>query len=155
MMKTKPSLDEIHEVIEKNEKKRFVLDAAADPARIRAAQGHTIHLEAPVLSKLPPEELDGLVAVHGTSRKSWALIQESGSLQRMERQHVHISLRPGHLRTGHLCEVLLRVDVRGAMDAGHEFFVSTNGVLLTPGPLPLAFVQRVERSDLPDAWQQT
>lgn len=38
------------------------------------------------------------------------------------------------------------------LQAGHQFFTAANGVLLCPGPLPVRFVQRVERGTLPEGW---
>lgn len=41
-----------------------------------------------------------------------------------------------------------------AMTAGHSFHLSTNGVLLCEGPLPISLMEEVQLTELPDAWQQ-
>lgn len=56
--------------------KRFVLGEALDgrPA-VRAAQGHSVALESPILEPVTlPEQLPG-PAVHVTSNDGWAAIQ--------------------------------------------------------------------------------
>lgn len=40
--------------------------------------------------------------------------------------------------------VWLRLDLKAALLAGHIFYQAVNGVLLTEGPLPLAFVIRID-----------
>ena len=71
------------------------LDSKKDPARylIRASQGHSIHIDsASLLTPILPTDADfPAEVVHGTSRSAWKLIQESGGLSRMERQHVHFA----------------------------------------------------------------
>jgi hypothetical protein len=39
-----------------------------------------------------------------------------------------------------------------ALEAGHQFATSSNGVLLTPGPLPVRFVRLVQTADMPPDW---
>ncbi len=40
--------------------------------------------------------------------------------------------------------VWLQLDLKAALLAGHTFYKAANGVLLTEGPLPLAFVTRID-----------
>lgn len=42
--------------------------------------------------------------------------------------------------------------MQDALQAGHPFATSTNGVLLTPGPLPVRFVRLVSPDDMPPDW---
>jgi RNA:NAD 2'-phosphotransferase (TPT1/KptA family) len=174
---------------------RYELDDSSSPPRIRAVQGHSITLGDPKLTPLASHE-QVPVALHITSEASWLAIQHSGELRRMGRTHVHLATEPGHLRRNTWATVLLRVNLRQAMEVnrflnpasqcvlwwccwhvrcvsrleiaaclrqavlpaacvqdGHAFFTAANGVLLTEGPLPLQYVHRVERSELPDSWQ--
>lgn len=45
-------------------------------------------------------------------------------------------------------------NVRSASaEAGLEFFLASNGVLLCEGPVPLAHVQLIQEGDLPEEWR--
>lgn len=44
------------------------------------------------------------------------------------------------------------VCLQEAMAAGHRFQLSTNGVLLCEGPLPVCFVQQVTQQELTQLW---
>ena len=77
------------------------------------------------------------VVVHGTNPKAWASIKVTG-LNRMGRQHVHFAKGlPGEggvisgMRKG--SEVMVHLDLAGAVRDGIPFFVSANGVVLSPG----------------------
>jgi 2'-phosphotransferase len=95
------------------------------------------------------------VAVHGTDLEAWAAIAKSG-LSKMKRNHIHLAQNvPGsgvisgalgsfisYLHdTDKLCvtgirssaKVLIYVDVQKAIEAGIEFWLSENGVVLTEG----------------------
>jgi len=114
------------------------LETLQKPRHVRANQGHTISGIDPdqLLTRLsrdaiPPD------CIHGTTLKAWEAIQHMG-LCRMERNHVHFAQGlPGAsgvisgMRAS--SEVLIHLDVAKAMDMGCFFFVSQNGVLLSPG----------------------
>jgi len=164
-MKCRPSIKEILLVVEGNDKKRFVVEGMVNneaggqgvmaSARIRAAQGHSVILEEPILEALTQESVSketNLLAVHGTSKKNFQRIAESGELRRMNRQHVHFSTKSVHLRRDSLAAVLLQVDLPAALASGLQFFRSTNDVVLTPGPVPLQYLKQIDRSQLPDGW---
>ncbi|KAG1661561.1 hypothetical protein FOA52_009560 [Chlamydomonas sp. UWO 241] len=150
-LRGKPSEEDVRQVVSSNDKARFVLDDTAAPPRIRAAQGHSVSLEAPVLEPVTDAAAVPL-AVHITSAEGWEAIQASGELRRMARTHVHFAAQPGHVRTNAWASVLLRLDLGAALAAGHAFGLSTNGVLLTEGPLPASFVTRVLEGELPEDW---
>lgn len=59
------------------------------------------------------------------------------------RQYVHFALEPRHLRSSHWATVFLALDVERALEYGHELCLAPNGVLLTPGPLPMSMVFRL------------
>lgn len=77
------------------------------------------------------------VVVHGTNAGAWARIKVSG-LNKMGRQHVHFAKGlPGEggvisgMRKG--SEVMVYLDLAGAVRDSIPFFVSANGVVLSPG----------------------
>ena len=118
--------EDIEEVVARNDKQRFAI--SADGKRIRARQGHSVHVELGLQAVEPPG-----VLYHGTTQPLLEAIREMG-LIKMGRQHVHLSgdvetaQRVGS-RRGH--PVVLDVDA-GRMHAdGHAFFLSENGVWLT------------------------
>lgn len=39
-----------------------------------------------------------------------------------------------------------------ALDAGHAFFLSSNGVLLCEGPLPVCFVEQLQQQQAEQLW---
>ncbi|KAI6044443.1 KptA family-domain-containing protein, partial [Pisolithus marmoratus] len=94
------------------------------------------------------------LAVHGTTRKAWEVIATQG-LSRMKRNHVHLAQGvPGSgILSGmrNSSQVLIFIDVQKAIDAGIEFYLSKNGVVLTEGDangfLGPQFFQRVEYAD--------
>ena len=69
--------------------------ALGDPSRylIRATQGHSLPLASAALLAplLPSDPATPRLAVHGTTRRAWALILQSGGLSRMTRTHVHFA----------------------------------------------------------------
>ncbi|KAF8166571.1 KptA family-domain-containing protein [Mycena galopus ATCC 62051] len=116
---------------------------------IRANQGHSI-----------PGVMGGLrriffawqirMAVHGTSMKAWEAICTQG-LARMGRSHIHLAqdfMSKGIIDLFLGCEVLISIDFIRAVEAGNKFYVSSNGVVLTPGNemgfLEPRFFSRVE-----------
>ena len=114
--------------------KRFVLDESTVPPRIRAAQGHSVALEEPVLDDVT-DAATVPVALHVTSREGyatpncllaqllactlpttagvhrWEAIQKSGELSRMKRTHIHFATLPGHLRQNQWATVHLQLNL--------------------------------------------
>lgn len=135
--------EEIRSVVKTNDKQRFAILEEDDTHTvfIRANQGHTIsginadELLTPILF---PSPNDRLIAIHGTYHKAWPAILQSGGLSRMSRNHVHLAADlPGEsgvisgMRAS--SELVVHVDVRAAVDAGINFYTSSNNVILTPG----------------------
>ncbi|KAL6764085.1 KptA family-domain-containing protein [Haematococcus lacustris] len=144
--------EQVRRVVDCNDKKRFVLDDATDPPRIRAAQGHSVQLEDPILTWVTNHEQVPL-AIHVTSHQGWAAIQQDGYIKRMGRTHIHFATLPGHMRTNSWAQVLLRLDLQAALATGLQFGLSTNQVLLCEGPLPTSLLALVTREELPPEWQ--
>jgi putative RNA 2'-phosphotransferase len=121
---------DVDEVVATNDKSRFAIERGPDGVeRIRANQGHSVHVELGLAPVPPPERL-----YHGTSAAVLESIRATG-LNRGGRHHVHLSAdeptarRVGARRGGAV--VILTVDAPAMARAGHEFFRSDNGVWLT------------------------
>ena len=121
------SLDELHEVVERNDKQRFAFDATG--TRIRANQGHSVDIDLGLIAEPPPPLL-----FHGTARAFLGAILDSGGLRPGNRHHVHLSADVvTALRVGrrHGPPVVLEVDAGRMHERGHQFFITANGVWLT------------------------
>jgi len=145
------TLVEIRRVVEIDKKKRFILDELHEPSRIRAAQGHTIKLETPILKCVTSTDTIN-TAVHVTSEQGWKKIKQSGELRQMLRNHIHFATSPVLLRTNQWAGVFLLLKLQDALNDGYTFMLSSNNVLLCEGPLPVEYVQRVNLEDLPSEW---
>lgn len=111
------SHDQLVEIVQTNDKKRFTLLEAGD--QIRAAQGHSIVVDLGVEAIAPPAQL-----YHGTAKATVAAIIAEG-LRPMSRQQVHLSgdhqtaFKVG-VRHG---EPVILIVVAGDMhQAGHAFY---------------------------------
>jgi putative RNA 2'-phosphotransferase len=119
------SSEELTEVVEQNDKRRFSFDATG--AKIRANQGHSVEIDLQLKPSAPPD-----VLFHGTNEKSVSVILKHGLLK-MARHHVHLSTdektaRSVGARRGK--PVILAIDAAAMREEGYEFFVSANGVWL-------------------------
>ena len=130
--------DELEELVRTNDKKRF--EFSKDMLRIRASQGHSVPVDLGYQAAAPPTDL-----YHGTvSRWLDAIFREG--LRPMNRHHVHLSADRATARSvggRYGRPVLLRVDTRGMLDIGREFYLSTNGVWLVDH-VPPAFLSRID-----------
>lgn len=121
----------LEEVVATSDKKRFTI--SEDGQRIRANQGHSVSVDLGLKPVEPPAEL-----FHGTATRFEASIRAEG-LIKQSRQHVHLS--PDYetaVKVGqrHGKPVVLRINAKAMHEAGHEFFISENGVWLTDGVPP-------------------
>ena len=120
------SRDELLEIVETNEKRRFDLDLVRE--RIRANQGHSIEVDLELPPTVPPE-----VLFHGTAEKNRDAILAQGII-RGARQHVHLS---GDVETAravgsrHGRPIVFRVASGEMYRAQFAFYLSKNGVWLT------------------------
>lgn len=130
------TIGELREIVETNDKKRFVFDETGE--RIRASQGHSLDVDLEFEKKTPPD-----VLYHGTAERNVGAIR-TGGLEKMMRHHVHLSTdtetaqRVG-MRYGK--PVIFIVDTRAMINAGFEFYVSANGVWLVDS-VPPEFLER-------------
>jgi 2'-phosphotransferase len=132
-------IEEIEEVVHKNDKKRFNLAMGEDGKKyIRANQGHTVSCvnDEDLLTRIEdPSEIDK--CIHGTYEQYWQQILEKG-LCRMSRNHIHFA--PGEhegegVKSGmrQTANVKIYIDVTRAMRDGIKFYRSSNNVILSPG----------------------
>ncbi len=120
------STEDLREVVELNDKKRFIL--SEDGRRIRANQGHSISVDLELTPITPPELL-----YHGTAERNVASIMENGILKK-ERNHVHLSENietATQVGARYGKPVVLRVKASDMHAAEHLFFRSENNVWLT------------------------
>jgi putative RNA 2'-phosphotransferase len=120
------SIDDLKEVVETNEKKRFAFND--DLTKIRASQGHSIEIDLAYQPTTPPEFL-----FHGTATRFIESIKKDGLLKG-SRHHVHLSLDETTARkvgARHGSPVILTLKSKEMYEAGYVFYVSENDVWLT------------------------
>nr|GAT51417.1 tRNA phosphotransferase 1 [Mycena chlorophos] len=124
----------LRRLVDEDNKKRYKLQEEADGLWIRANQGHSMpELVVEMKPILSATEIP--MAVHGTNAPAWELIAKQG-LSRMSRNHIHLAQGfEGKVISGmrKSASILVFVDVARALVAGIPFFLSFNGVVLTPG----------------------
>ena len=127
-------MGELEEVVETNDKKRFAFNE--DKTRIRASQGHSVKLDLGYTPTPPPDQL-----YHGTATRFLDSIRKTG-LDKRNRHHVHLSPELStatNVGSRHGKVVVLVVQAGEMHKAGHEFFLSQNGVWLTE-TVPVEFI---------------
>jgi len=126
------TFDELVEVVETSDKKRFSFDGTGES--IRANQGHSVEVDLQLEEAVPPE-----VLYHGTVGQFLPSIMSEG-LNKGRRHHVHLSkdvetaCKVGSRRGK---PVILSVDARGMHREGHRFYLSANGVWLADTVPPI------------------
>lgn len=117
--------DELNEVVERNDKKRFSFDSTG--TLIRANQGHSIEVDLQLEPTVPPD-----VLYHGTGHNAVESIMQMG-LCKMSRHHVHLSRDMATARTvgaRHGRAVVFAVDAAAMHSRGYTFYCSANNVWL-------------------------
>lgn len=120
------SLSTLKEVVQTNDKQRFLLND--DETKIRANQGHSVNIELGYQPAIPPETL-----FHGTPQQTVEIISREG-LKKMNRHHVHLhvdvttSISVGQRRGK---PVLLKIEAMAMHNDGYKFFRTPNNVWLT------------------------
>lgn len=130
------SREALAEIVATNDKQRFAL--SADATRIRANQGHSVHVELQLREAAPPP-----VLYHGTVAKNLAGIMREG-LRPMARHHVHLSADVATAKAvgGRRGPPAVLVVNSHRMHAdGFRFFVSDNGVWLVDA-VPLQYLKQ-------------
>jgi len=120
------TLEELDEVVETNDKKRFIFND--DKTRIRANQGHSISIDLALQTQQPPEFL-----YHGTAQANIHSILENG-IEKRSRQHVHLSQdKETATKVGmrHGKPIILTIRTGKMVEDGILFYLSENNVWLT------------------------
>jgi putative RNA 2'-phosphotransferase len=120
------SFEDLEEVVETNNKKRFAFNE--DKTKIRASQGHSIDIDLALKAAQPPDFL-----YHGTADSNISSIREKG-IEKRNRQHVHLSAdKETATKVGmrHGKPVILTIRTKEMYDNGIHFYLSANGVWLT------------------------
>jgi len=120
------TFEELDEIVETNDKKRFIFNE--DKTRIRANQGHSIDINLALKPQQPPEFL-----YHGTAQSNIDSILEKG-IEKRNRQHVHLSQdKETATKVGmrHGKPVILTIKTMEMFEEGIEFYLSDNNVWLT------------------------
>ncbi|MFN8510772.1 MAG: RNA 2'-phosphotransferase [Deinococcaceae bacterium] len=123
-------------VVLNNDKQRFSFDE--NELRIRANQGHSVQVDLELQPTRPPE-----VLYHGTPKSSVPSILVEG-LKPMNRHHVHLShdretAQKVGARRGK--PEVLEIKAQSMFSLGYPFYISANGVWLTPH-VPPEFIRR-------------
>ena len=128
------TLEDIIQIVE-DEKQKKVRFTIID-GYIRANQGHTIPNINPDLTEITdPNEFP--ICIHGTYDTCIVEIEAAG-LSKMTRNHIHMNTKipekeeviSGMRKS---CNRIVWINMPKAMELGIKFFVSTNGVILSPG----------------------
>ncbi|MEG1665943.1 RNA 2'-phosphotransferase [Chryseobacterium sp.] len=120
------SFEELDEIVETNDKKRFIFNE--DKTRIRANQGHSIDINLALIPQKPPEFL-----YHGTAQSNIDSIFEKG-IEKRNRQHVHLSQdieTATKVGMRHGKPIILTINTEKMFNDGIEFYLSENNVWLT------------------------
>lgn len=145
------TIDEIKYIVDNSDKKRFsIKEINTIPTMIRANQGHSKSVGDLIddTGLLKTIDLPLPMCVHGTDRKSWKLIQKTG-LSPMKRKHIHLAsglANDSNVVSGMRAssKVIIHIDMKKAMDKGKKFYLSDNGVILTPDNLEPEFFSKVQ-----------
>jgi 2'-phosphotransferase len=127
------TLKELQKITKEDKKQRFSLIQKDGEWFMRANQGHSISTvtEKALISINDPNGFPEVI--HGTFRNNLDSILQSG-LSRMNRNHIHFaSNRAASSGVRSNANIFIYIDLPLALTDGIKFFVSENGVILTPG----------------------
>ncbi len=126
--------EKLDNIVETNNKRRY--EYSEDGKQIRAAQGHSINIDAQPEEKTPP-----VVLYHGTAKQYLPNILKEG-LTPQKRIHVHLSddiQTASQVGKRHGELVVLEIDTQALYVKGHKFYKSANNVWLT-SHIPVEYV---------------
>ncbi len=138
--KTDFRTDELFQIVAEDAKGRYSISPCVE--RIRANQGHsTSEVKLTFKTATPPPEL-----FHGANQRALPDILKTGLLP-MRRHHVHLSRDKATAtavgqrnRNGFM---LLTIDAKAMLAAGHKFYISDNGVWLVDH-VPTKYLKEAE-----------
>ena len=120
------TMKELEEIVATNNKQRY--EFSEDKSRIRARQGHSVHVDVELEEKMPPD-----ILYHGTAKAFLDSIMEKG-IVKGNRLYVHLSSTKEtatNVGKRHGEPVVLAIDAKRMVEDGCRFFISRNGVWLT------------------------
>ncbi|KAI8085026.1 phosphotransferase KptA/Tpt1 [Halteromyces radiatus] len=144
---------QIQYIVANNDKQRFFLKQDHGDWYIRANQGHSLRQLDSV--DMTPQQTPLDTVIHGTTLANWHLIQQSGYISRMNRNHIHCAIglpEDNGVISGirSSSQVLIYIDMQKALQDGILFYRSANDVILTDGldgSLSLKYVSQVVDRD--------
>ena len=116
-------MEELEEIVSTNDKQRY--EFSDDRKKIRARQGHSIHVDVELQETTPPD-----VLYHGTAAASVDSIMRQGILKG-NRLYVHLSETvetATNVGKRHGTPAILRIDTRRMHEDGMPFYLSHNCV---------------------------
>ena len=144
---SKLTIDNCKKIVEEGEKSKSRLKWKEDSKGnfyIRANQGHSIsHIKQEKLLKKVNSYNDIKDCMHGTYISNMKLILKYG-LKKMSRNNIHMTnsmISKSGIRKN--CEVLIYIDTIKAIKQNINFYISDNGVILSPGPIPSKYFKYI------------
>lgn len=147
------SLEDVHRIVESNDKKRFHTKLSSEGQElICATQGHSIKSVSPTedvlheirdAKELPPK------LVHGTTVHNALLILQSGAIKRLKRNHVHLSPGVTGIDATVVSGMRATSNVHIYIKPGDELlkelnvYKSLNNVYLVPGDVPITLFDKL------------
>lgn len=116
-----------------------------DKTKMRAAQGHSIKVDLQLKTERPPRAL-----YHGTTDENYQKILKSGALDKMTRQHLHLShdyktaYSVGKRYSKNKEPLILEIDSAAMYADGFKFYLSENGVWLIDS-VPVKYIKIKEK----------
>ena len=149
----KLSLTMLEEIVQNDPKGRFHLKFEDGKHQIRANQGHSKNVTDKFLDLDLMYEIlkEAVFCIHGTNQKAWDLIKYL-ALKRMKRGCIHMAGTNARSGMRKIVDVIIVIDMEGAMKAGIKFYRSTNGVILTPTDIPCEFLKGYTRDEFYEAY---
>lgn len=129
-------------VVENNAKQRFAFNE--DKSLIRANQGHSVNID--LNYQVKPSDQVPEILYHGTAEHFAKKIMQTGSIQKMNRHHVHLS---GDVETAKIVGkrhgrlVVFAIDTKAMLDEGYTFYQADNGVWLTD-KIDTKFINKID-----------
>ncbi|KAH3683563.1 hypothetical protein WICPIJ_005459 [Wickerhamomyces pijperi] len=139
----KTTVQDIHRIVETNEKKRFTIKVINDREHICANQGHslkTVKQDDQILTPLTEDDSFPEQLIHGTTHAKLKLILQSGGLSKMNRNHIHFTsilenqgVEVSGLRSFSTVLIFLDLEKIKRDKDTVKFYKSLNNVYLTGG----------------------
>lgn len=128
IQKTRPefNMEVLEEIVRTNNKQRYAFNE--ERTKIRANQGHSIHVDVELREAVPPE-----ILYHGTGERAVPSILEQGLLPG-NRLYVHMSTDVQtaiNVGKRHGKPFAFCIQARRMQEDGFRFYLSENGVWLT------------------------